>query len=226
MTGRAHRRLSRRAGRAERPRCVRRRIVLGFLACLLLAACSGGAAATAPASGTSAPGVAGAAPSTASPAPGESAVGRAAGAVDVCAVVTAVDAAPLFSGPATASAETGLTGAASGCSYASTQSGEGFAMEVVTGDSAALYWTGNTSGQGEDTIPLSGIGDHAMRAPGTPDIVSIKGSVFCEVEVGSEDGVTLAGLATPDASDNVPDDSATAFAQRLGALCNKVFASQ
>ncbi len=151
----------------------------------------------------------------------------AAGAIDVCAVVTAADVAPLFSGAVTATAEQGLTGTASGCSYASTQTGEGIAMEVVTGDAASTYWSGNTPPSGNaDTIPVAGIGDKAMRAPDGPDFVSIKGSVFCEIEDGSENPATFNGLPTPDANNTWAADAATAFAQKVGSLCNKVFASQ
>ncbi len=207
---------------AERSTAVSRLLVLGVVAALALSACSSGGAPSASASAGAGDGGPTAAPQTAS----TGTAGISAGAIDVCAVVTAADVASLFSGPAGATTEPGLVGGASGCSYASNQTDEGFTIEVVTGDQAAAYWSGNTPPQGQDdTIPLTGIGDKAMRAAGAADFVSLKGSIFCEAEVGSEDPDTFTGLATPDASDNVPDDSATAFAEKIGQLCNKIFAS-
>ncbi len=202
---------------------VRRMVLIGVITTISLAACSGGAAPTTPTSSGAGGGGATAAPSTAATGTG----GGQAGTIDVCAAVTAADVAPLFSGPATATTEPGLAGGASGCSYASNQTDEGFTIEVVAGDQAAAFWSGNTPPQGQDdTIPLTGIGDKAMRAPGTADFVSLKNSTFCEAEVTYENPVTFHGLATPDASDNLPDDSATAFAEKIGQFCNKIFASQ
>lgn len=201
-----------------------RTILLGVLTTMVLAACSGGAAPTAPASGGVGAGGPTAAPQTRS----TGTAGAPVGAIDVCAVVTAADAAAVFTGPVTAKAEPGLVGSAAGCSYIATQDadGEGLSIEVIWGDQAAAYWTGNTPPQGQDSIPLTGVGDKAMRGPGSPDLVSIKGSVFCEIEAGSGNTQIYAGLATPDASDNVPDDSATTFAEKIGQLCDRVFASQ
>jgi hypothetical protein len=192
------------------------------VAILGLAGCSGGAAPTAPADGAVSGAVVTAPEGTATDS------GGSTGVIDVCAVVTAADAAPLFSGPVTTKTEPGLVGQASGCDYISTRfpDDESLSIEVVLGDQAASFWTGNIAPQGEDTIPLTGIGDQAARQPGTPDLVSIKGSIFCEAETGSGNTEVYAGLATPDASDNIPDDAATAFAERIGALCNKIFASQ
>jgi hypothetical protein len=199
-------------------------LVLGVVASIALAACSGGGAPTAPASGGAGDGGPTAAPQTAS----TGTAGGPAGTIDVCAVVTVADVASLFSGPVTAKTEPGLVGTASGCQYISNQypDDESLTIEVVTGDQAASFWNGNVPPQGQDAIPLTGVGDKAMRAAGAPDFVSLKGSIFCEAEAGSANTEIYSGLATPDASDNVPDDSATAFAQRMGALCNKVFASQ
>jgi hypothetical protein len=196
---------------------------LAAVAIFGLGACSGGPAPIASGgSTTSGPDV------TATAATASGGIGGVAGAIDVCAVVTAADVASLFSGAVTAKTEPGLAGEASGCQYVATKfaDDESLSIEVVSGDQATSFWTGNIAPQGEDTIPLTGIGDQAARQPGTPDLVSIKGSIFCEGEAGSGNTEIYAGLATPDASDNVPDDSASAFAEKIGALCNKIFASQ
>lgn len=203
-----------------------RSIVVGAALSMVLAACSGGGGATTPASNGTTSG--GASP-TAAASDGPASSPGAAGAVDVCAVVTPDDLAAIASGPMTASPEPGLVGTAAGCVYLSKQfpANEGLSIEVVTGDMAANFWNGNVPPGGtNDTIPLTGIGDKAMRAPGAPDFVSLKGSTFCEIEAGSANTQIYSGLASPDASDNVPDGSATAFAEKLGQLCNKIFASR
>jgi hypothetical protein len=199
-------------------------VLIAVLATMTLAACSGGGAASAPASAASGDGGATGAPQTAA----TGTAGGPAGTIDVCTVVTAADVASLFSGPVTAKTEPGLVGEASGCDYIANQypDDESLSIQVVSGDQATSFWTGNIPPQGTDSIPLSGIGDKAARAAGAPDFVSLKGSIFCEAEAGSANTEIYTGLATPDASDNVPDDSATAFAQRMGALCNEIFASQ
>jgi hypothetical protein len=153
---------------------------------------------------------------------------EAAGVIDVCAAISPADLDTIFDGGATGTAEAGLTGMASGCSFVSKKfpDDEGIAIEVVTGPDAATFWTGNTTGaNGDDTIPVSGIGDQAMRAPGTADFVSIKGSIFCEAETGSGNTEVYLGVVAPDASNNLPDDAANFFAQRVGKLCNDVFAN-
>lgn len=192
---------------------------------LTLAACGGTAASAPPPAASPAPGVAG------SSAPGgassSDAVQAGQGPIAVCQVVTAADVAPLFVKTVVATVEPSLVGEASGCSYRAPDSGhEPLSIEVVAGDQAAAYYAGNIAPAGEKTVALSGIGDKAMRKPGYADFVSIKGTVFCEIEAGSSNSDQYVGLASPDASGNLPDESATAFAQKLGALCNKVFAGQ
>jgi hypothetical protein len=196
-------------------------ISLAAVAILGLAACAGGAAPNASGGDTTSGAVV-----TATAATGSDGIGSGAGTIDVCAVVTAADVASLFSGPVTAKVEPDLVGAASGCQYVATKfpGRESLSIEVIAGDQAASFWTGSIPPQGEGSIPISGIGDRAMRKPGTPDVVSIKGSIFCEAEAGSSNTGTYVGLASPDSSGNVPDDSASAFAERIGALCDKIFA--
>jgi len=144
------------------------------------------------------------------------------GVVDVCGIVTAADVEQLFPGTVTAAPEPTN---ASGCSYVFAPEDQGLSIEAVTGDQAQMFWTGNVAPNGTDTVALSGIGDKAMRAPGEPDLVALKGSTFCEVETNGAPEL-YQGLATPDPSDIVPDDTANAVAQKLGTLCDKIFAAR
>jgi hypothetical protein len=197
---------------------------------VLIAACSSGAG------GPAGPGSGGSAAATAPGAPAASVVegstGGGTGAsdagdggttvVDVCRLVTAADVAKVFPGSVTAAVEPTNP---SGCSYVFAPEDQGLTIEVVAGDQAQTFWTGNTGPQGSDTIAVSGIGDQAMREPGNPDLVAIKGSTFCEVE---ENGAPelYQGMATPDPNDKISDDEANTIAQKFGSFCNLVFAAQ
>ncbi len=203
-----------------------------LVAVAFLAACTSGVGSPAAGSGGvssgSVPVVAGATSSPADSAgdagAGSSVTGDGSvGTVDVCQLATAADVEQLFPGAVTAAPEPQN---ANGCSYVFAGEDQGLTIEVVVGDDASTFWTGNIAPQGVNTIALSGIGDKAMRAPGTLDLVALHGATFCEIEASSQVSEFFHGLATPDTSDVVPDDSATAIAQKLGTLCNTIFAAR
>ncbi len=189
---------------------------------LLVSACSAGGG-TGTGSSTTAP--TGAATPSAADLPSEPAGSDQAGdQIDVCAVVTAADVVALF--PGSSVTVSTLPSGTSACSYSFQPEGEGISIDTWTGDQAAMFWTGSIPPQGDYSIQLSGIGSQAMRKPGYPDFASTSGSVFCEIDTSAGATELYSGLATPDAHDRVPDDVATAIAQKLGTLCNKIFASQ
>ena len=188
---------------------------------LLVSACSAGGGTD---TGNSTTPIGAAAPSTASMPTAATGSDQAGGQIDVCAVVTAADVEALFAGSSVTIAT--LPSGPSACSYSFQPEAEGFSIDTGTGDLAATLWTGNIPPQGDHSIRLSGIGSQAMRAPGDPGFVSTSGSVFCEINTSVGATELYSGLATPDANDQVPDDAATAIAQKLGTLCNKIFASQ
>ena len=139
--------------------------------------------------------------------------------IDVCSIVSVADVQPLVRDPITARPRTDLTGA-SGCIFATAKD---VTVDVTTieGSQAAAAWAGTDPGP-----TVAGIGDQAMREPGSAILSAIKGSIVCTVDINDPQAESYVGLASPDANGNIPDDSANAFAQKLGQLCNKIFAAQ
>jgi hypothetical protein len=189
------------------------------LSVLLLAACSGGATTTPPADGVSTP-----ASGTTTTAPQATSTTGTSGTIDVCLIITTADVEALFTGSSVTA--TTLPNDPSACSYSFQPEEEGFDIMARTGDQAAMLWAGNIPPQGDYSIALTGIGSQAMRQPGYPDFVSTTGAVFCEIDTSAGATELYSGTATPDANDQVPDDAATAIAQKLGTLCSKIFAGQ
>ncbi len=189
---------------------------VSIIVAVCLAACSNG--------GASAPGgvsqaaptatLAAAATLPASPNP------ATGGAIDICSIVSVADVQPLVKDPITASPRSDLVGEASGCRYL-TVADVGVVVTAINGDQAALAWS-----QTEQGPTVSGVGDQAMREPGSAIVSAIKENVFCSVDISELNDSAYVGLSPEDANGNTPDDSAGPFAQKLGALCDKIFAAQ
>jgi hypothetical protein len=197
------------------PSAALRGIAAAALGVLLLAACSGGATTTPPADGVSTP-----ASDATTTVPQSTSDTGAQGAIDVCHIVTVADVQPLVKEPVTATPRTDLVGQASGCTFR-TAADVIVDVTTVSGDQAATAWA-----EAETGPAVPGVGDQAMREPGSAIVDALKGTVMCSVDIGDQDASSYVGLATPDANGDLPDDSANAFAQKLGALCNLIFAAQ
>lgn len=191
-------------------------VLMAIVASCLAASSSGGA--SAPPGVSRAPTVTQAAAATVQATSNPAAAG---GAIDVCAIVTVADVQPFVRDPVTASPRTDLTGEASGCEFA-TAADVNVEVTTVSGDQAATAW----AEQADTGIALSGVGDQAVREPGSAIMWAIKGSVMCSVDISDSQASSYVGLASEDANGNIPDDSANSFSQKLGALCNKIFAAQ
>ena len=94
-------------------------------------------------------------------------------------------------------------------------------VTTIRGDQAAAAWSETEQGPA-----ISGVGDHAMREPGSAILSAISGSIFCNGDINDPLAEHYFGLATPRTNSNIPDDFANTFAQKVGAGCNKVFAAQ
>ncbi len=152
--------------------------------------------------------------------------GGGSGRVDVCQVVTQADVAPFFTTSITATEDTSQTGETSACYY-QVKPDDGLPpMQIVAvnGDQAAAEFAGVTAGNGGQ-VALPGIGDKAVHSPGQASFEAIKGSTFCAVYLGVGNSTHYAGMPSPDANGNLPDAAAVAFAEKLGGLCNKIFAA-
>jgi hypothetical protein len=193
----------------------RRVVILSAVAALAVAACAGGGSAptSTPVSATQGPAAA-------------DTGGSGAGHLDVCQIVTQADVAPFFTGPMTAEEDTSQTGEYSQCFYQVTPHDGLPPMQiyVVNGDQAATA-LGSFSGGNEGALPMSGIGDQAVRQPGQASFAAIKGSTFCSVQLGAGNSAHYAGLPAPGADGNLPDAAAAAYALRLAALCDKIWAA-
>jgi hypothetical protein len=191
---------------------------------LLLAACGAGATVTGggnPGAPTQpAVGVGQTAPAT-----GPTGVGAAA--IDVCQVLGVADTQPLFTTTITATEDTSQTGDRSACSY-QVNPHDGHApmtIEVVVGNQASTYVESFHGGNGGPYIDIPNVGDQAFRVAGQVELVALKGTTACSIQPGFDNSSHYAGLASPDSQGNIPDDSATAFVEKLVPLCEKIFAA-
>ena len=152
--------------------------------------------------------------------------GGGSGRVDVCQVVTQADVAPFFTTAITATEDTSQTGETSACYYQVTPPDGLLPMQIVAvnGDQAAAEFAGVSAGNGGQ-VALPGIGDQAVHSPGQASFEAIKGSTYCAVYLGLGNSTHYAGMPSPDANGNLPDAAAVAYAQKLGALCDKIFAA-
>lgn len=195
--------------------------VLGLATVAVLAGCGGTAAPSAEGAGPTA-----GAPGSAGASTGTGVAGGGSGAFDVCQVVTQADVAPFFTGPITAEEDTSQSGEFSQCIYQVTPHDGLAPMEiyVVRGDQAQIAM-GAFSGGNEGALPFTGVGDQAVRQPGQASFAVIKGSTFCSVQLGSGNNAHYAALPAADASGNLPNAGAEAYARRLVTLCDKIFAA-
>jgi hypothetical protein len=198
---------------------------------LLLAACGGAAPVTGAPGAPSATG--GEQPAPATGATG----GGGVSTIDVCAAVTATDVGAFLTKPVTAAppaiapAQPGF----SSCHYTTSDAAAAAVLinAIASGDpsAATAVYGGYLPAQGQPAaIALTGIGDKAMHVPGTLELWAVKGSVLCNISIDDPASAIVSdylGLATPgaDSQDNYPDDSMAAYDQKIGVLCNKVFAA-
>ena len=130
-----------------------------------------------------------------------------------CDVITPADVAGVFTVPAKAAATAALTPEYKNCQY---RTPSAFVDVVVSQMDSGndMPWRTATTYSHID-VPLAGIGDAAMRNTNGTKLAARKGNMFC--------GMQLSGYDSPDST--VTGDRGEALARKLGALCNKVFAS-
>ncbi|MES2402915.1 MAG: DUF3558 family protein [Pseudomonadota bacterium] len=169
----------------------------------LLAACSHGASSQPGVAANAASGVAAQAPDTAGSA-----------LRNPCDVITAADVAGILVTPATRK-----DGANPGaCMYETATRGQ-VTINVAQGDGANFWWSLATTSQGAN-VPLAGVGDKALYnafAGGRP-LIARKSDMTCFVDV--------VGYDNSGAMDSITKDRGETLARKLGALCNKLFATR
>jgi len=121
-------------------------------------------------------------------------------------LLTAEDAAGFLGQPVTGTKD--ISGDAQSCEFVA---GNGSTLTVAVrpghGIAAVGMYTSGKMDEFDKAKPLSGVGDEAVRSLSLQRVIARKGDLLCEI--------TGPGLARQ-------DDEATP--QKLGALCNKVFA--
>lgn len=129
-----------------------------------------------------------------------------------CDLITAADVAGIIVVPVTrASSES----APDLCIYES-KSHAKVTISEAHGDAVKFAWTLATTTNAADTS-VAGVGDEAMRDFTGTTLIARKGDVSCRVDV--------LGYDNADATDGITKDRGEALANKLGALCNKLFAS-
>ena len=173
-----------------------------FIALFLLAACSQGASTTQSGTGANTASTAAAqAPDTA----GRGAPGNP------CDVITAADTAGIIVAPVT---RTSSESAPDLCIYEAKSHAKVLIGEAQ-GDGANGAWMLATTYNSTKT-PVAGSGDEALRNPNGTTLIARKGDLSCRVDVMGYDST---------ASTDITKDRGDALASKLGALCNKLFAS-
>lgn len=130
-----------------------------------------------------------------------------------CDVIAAADVAGIIIAPVTrASADS----APDLCIYEA-KSHAKVTISEGQGDTAKGAWMLATTYNGAKT-PLAGVGDEALYGPEGATLIARKGNRSCRVDV--------LGYDNSDAMDEITKDRDDALAKKLGALCNKLFASQ
>lgn len=129
-----------------------------------------------------------------------------------CEVITAADLAAIIVVPVThASSDS----APSLCIYES-KSHAKVTIGEAHGDEVKFAWTLATTTNAAN-VPVTGVGDEAMRDTTGTTLIARKGNQSCRVDV--------LGYDNSDAMDDISKDRGDVLAKKLGALCNKLFAS-
>jgi hypothetical protein len=152
---------------------------------------------------------------------------RAAGgyAYDPCVKLTAALVQPFFTAPVKLRQKDEPKSNSSAECFFDTPDGESeFQVYTATGDLADAFYNENLKQDGVPSVPVSGVGDKAVREPHDIWIYARKGHVFCMIHGDLHTRSQVRGLQKF-ADKPIPDDLATRYAQQLGTLCNRLFDS-
>jgi len=90
-------------------------------------------------------------------------------------------------------------------------------LSLRSGEEVEPFWKLTVTRNGDRMIPLTGVGDAALRLPDGAEVMARKGSLSCQADLVGAD-VILARKSI--------NGSADVLAQKLGGLCNKLFAAR
>ena len=151
--------------------------------------------------------------------------GGGAYAYDPCVKLTAALVQPFFTAPIKLRQKDEPKSDTSAECFFDTADGESeFQVYTATGDLADIFYNGNLKQDGVPSVPISGVGDKAVREPHDIWVYARKGAVFCMIHGDMHTRSQVRGLQKF-ADKPVPDALATQYAQQLGTLCNRLFGS-
>jgi hypothetical protein len=184
--------------------------VLTLALCLMVGCAKPAVNAATNAAATPGPG-----PATPAAASADSGGDDVGGPLDCAKLFTAADAAGIVTKPVTVSDYPLRTRS---CNF-STAAGNGFNVYADSGVTSEMGWDEvSKSTDRTKYIPIAGVGDQAFwDTADTTEFFAKKGGAYCSV--------ALLGAGQGGADDEFAKPRDAAFAQRLGALCNKVFAA-
>ena len=146
-------------------------------------------------------------------------------AYDPCVKLTAALVQPFFTAPITLRQKDEPKSDSSAECFFDTADGESeFQVYTATRELADMFYKGNLKQDGVPSVPVSGVGDQAVREPHDIWVYARKGAVFCMVHGDLHTRSQVRGLQKF-ADKPVPDDIANRYAQQLGTLCNRLFGS-
>ena len=149
-----------------------------------------------------------------------------------CEKLSVADVQPFFNTPIKKISDPPSDAPVQSCSFATIDGIQGIQITTVVGSMVGGFTTKPPTDDGKPGIPLSGIGDSAVRESKDIWVYAIKKGVFCMIH-GDHAGENaqgsieeIRGLKLSDSiSGTIPAATAQAVAQNLGTLCNKIWGS-
>ena len=146
-------------------------------------------------------------------------------AYDPCVKLNVALVQPFFTAPITLRRKDEPKSDSSAECFFDTADGESeFQVYTATGDLADMLYKENLKQDGVPSVPISGVGDQAVREPRDIWVYARRAAVFCMIHGDLHTRSQVRGLRKY-ADKPIPDDLATRYAQQLGTLCNRLFGS-
>jgi hypothetical protein len=145
-------------------------------------------------------------------------------AYDPCVKLSAALVQPFFTAPIKLRQKEQPSDSSAECFFDTADGESEFQVYTATGELADMFYNGNLKQDGVPSVPISGVGDKAVREPHDIWVYARKGAVFCMIHGDRHTRSQVRGLQKL-ADKPVPDELATRYAQQLGTLCNRLFGS-
>ena len=149
-----------------------------------------------------------------------------------CDKLSVADVQPFFNTPIKKVADAPSDAPVQNCSFETTDGIQGIQIMTAVGSTVRAFTDKPPTDDGKPGVPLSGIGDQAVRESNDIWVYALKNGSFCMIH-GDHSGENaqgsieeLRGLKLSDSlAHTIPAATAQRVAQNLGTLCNKVWGS-